>query len=375
MFLTTIALISHASQAIGVETMLNFKRATKLINQLAPGDGPGIQYIIVDKNKVILEYCSGLSDIKHRTPLSLTHTMAAFSMTKTLTAIAMLQLAEKQMLSINDKAARYIEHPYSPEITIRQLINHTSGIPNPIPLKWVHLVEKHSMFDEGKALAEVLKENPKSTSSPGEKYRYSNIGYWLLGRIVEAVTKQDYQSCIQKNIFKPLHLRPEEIDFVIHAPNNHAKGYLAKYSFMNLVKGFVTNQEVWGDYEGSWLHIQNVYVNGPAFGGAMGSAKAFSRILQDLLSEESIILNKSTKELLYSQQKNNSGKNIEVTLGWHLGDLSGIRYFFKEGGGAGFHCEMRIYPTVGLGSIIMTNKTSFDSRKQLSHIDKQFVNR
>jgi len=374
-FLTAVVLISHVSQATGVETMLNNKRVTKLINDLAPGDGPGIQYVIVDKDKVIFENSSGLSDIKNKTPLRLTHTMAAFSMTKTITAIAVLQLSERPGLRIDDKAARFIEHPYSPEITIRQLLNHTSGIPNPIPLKWVHLVKNHSLFDEGKALAVILEENPKSVSLPGEEYRYSNIGYWLLGKIIEAVTQQDYQSYIQKNIFEPLGLKPEEIDFAVHAPDNHAKGYLEKYSFTNLLKGFVTNKEVWGGYEGSWLHIQDVYVNGPAFGGLIGSAKAFSCILQNLLSENSVVLSQSTERLLYSQQKNSSGKNIDMTLGWHIGELNGIRYFFKEGGGAGFHCEMRVYPSDGLASVIMTNRTSFNSRRQLSIIDKHFISR
>ena len=372
-FLTTFVLSSHAFQAIGADTVFSNKQAAKLIDDLASGNGPGIQYIMVDKDKVIFEYCSGLSDIKNKIPLTLTHTMAAFSMTKIITAIAVLQLSERQELRIDDQAATYIKHPYSSEITIRQLLNHTSGIPNPIPLNWVHLAKNHGLFDEDKALAAILRENPKSPHLPGEEYSYSNIGYWLLGKIVEAVTQKKYQNYIQKSIFEPLHLKPEEIGFVIYVPGHHAKGYLSKYSFMNLLKGFITDKEVWGEYEGRWLHIQDVYVNGPAFGGAVGSAKAFSCIMQDLLSEHSILLNKSTKQLLFSQQKISSGKNIETTLGWHIGDLNRTRYFFKEGGGAGFHCEMRVYPAAGLASVIMSNRTSFNSRKQLSRIDQHFV--
>lgn len=133
-----IILANHTSQAASQpashDTIPAYKQATKLIDELAPADGPGIQYIIFDKDKVIFEHKSGLSDVKSRTPLSLNHTMAALSMTKTITAIAILQLAERQKLNIDDKAAKYIEHPYSPEITIRQLLNHTSGIPDPIPL-------------------------------------------------------------------------------------------------------------------------------------------------------------------------------------------------------------------------------------------------
>lgn len=136
----------------------------------------------------------------------------------------------------------------------------------------------------------------------------------MLGKVIEAVTKQDYQTYVQQRIFQPLKLEPREIAFEIFVPSNRAKGYLAKYSLLNLIKGFVTDDEVWGEYEGNWLHVKNVYLNGPAFGGAVGSAKAFSRILQDMLSDESILLGKNAKYLLYSEQKNNSGKNIDMTL-------------------------------------------------------------
>jgi D-alanyl-D-alanine carboxypeptidase len=349
------------------------EQATKLIDALAPPDGPGIQYIIADKSNVIFEHSSGLSDIKGRVALSMDHTMAAFSMTKTITAIAILQLVGNGKLKLDDRINRYVKHPYSPDITIRQLLNHTSGIPNPIPLKWVHLANSNDKFNEDIALDRVLRENPKSDNAPGENYAYSNIGYWLLGEVVEAVTKLEYQTYVRQNIFQPLKLGPAEIDFKINKSSNHAKGYLAKYSFINIIKGFVTNKEVWGEYEGSWLHVKDVYLNGPAFGGAIGSAKAFSRILQNLLAEKSLLLEKTGMQLLFAQEKTNNGKPIAVTLGWHIGELNGLGYFYKEGGGAGFHSEMRMYPSLGLESVLMTNRTSFNSRKELSRIDSIFL--
>ena len=372
-FLTMTVSFNSVSEAASIGVMPQYAQVAKLIEKLTPSDGPGIQYIIVDKSNTILEYSSGLADIKRRTPLRLSHTMAAFSMTKIITAIAVLQLVEKQLIKLDDKLDKYIKHPYSPDITIRQLLNHTSGIPNPIPLKWVHLANSNDKFNEAAALAVVLRENSKSDNAPGENYAYSNIGYWLLGKVVEATTKQEYQAYVTMNIFQPLKLKPAEIDFKINDLSNHAKGYLSKYSFMNLVKGFVTNKEVWGEYEGSWLHINDVYLNGTAFGGATGSAKAFGRVLQDLLSEKSLLLGNSAMQLLYTAEKTNAGKLIPMTLGWHIGELKGLRYFYKEGGGAGFHSEMRIYPSHGLASVIMTNRTSFNSRKELSRIDENFI--
>ena len=144
---------------------------------------------------------------------------------------------------------------------------------------------------------------------------------------------------------------------------------------MNLFKSFLIDDSIWGEYEGGWLRINNVYIDGPAFGGAIGSAKAFSRILQSLLSKKSVLLGDNIKQYLYSQEKTRSGKKIEMTLGWHIGKLDEVTYYFKEGGGAGFHCEMRIYPDINLASVLMVNRTSFNTRKQLSKLDKHIMSR
>ena len=88
-------------------------------------------------------------------------------MTKTLTAIAILQLFEKERLHLKNKVSDYIQHPYDQSITIMHLLNHTSGIPNPIPLRWAHLAAKHDEFDEKYELAKVLSDNSNAESSPG----------------------------------------------------------------------------------------------------------------------------------------------------------------------------------------------------------------
>ncbi len=293
-------------------------------------------------------------------------------MTKTLTAIAVLQLFEQSKINLDGKVSEYIQHPYNSEITIRQLLNHTSGIPNPIPLKWVHLADKHYDFDESKAFAEILKEHSDLDTQPGTEYSYSNIGYWLLGKLIENVSGKSYTDYVTENIFKPLALSTDEAGFLI--PNNHhAKGYLKKWSFMNLLGRFFIDRDVLGDYEGRWLHIKNIYLNGPSFGGAIGTAESFGKILQDLLSEQSKLLQPKSKQLLYSQQVTKSEKKIAMTLGWHISQLNGETYYYKEGGGAGFHSEMRIYPESGLASVLMTNRTSFNSRKILSELDTNFV--
>ena len=358
---------------LSVEVLPDNQRVINLLSDLSSLDGPGVQYIVLDKNGIIFSASRGLADIENKIPLSIDHTMSIFSMTKTLTAISILQLVERQRLTLDDKVSKYVEHPYNSEITIRHLLSHTSGIPDPIPLKWVHLASKHREFDEQQSLSKVLKDYSESNSVPGEKYGYSNIGYWLLGRVIEAVSGKRYCSFIEENLTKVLGLSFNEIGCEVIDERNHAKGYLNKFSFFNLAKYFVMNKEIWGQYEGSWLHINNVYINGPSFGGVISSSKAISRILQDLLNDKSHILSENMKDQLYAQQKTATGEPIDMTLGWHIGSLGDSKYYFKEGGGAGFHCEMRIYPDNGLASVIIVNKTSLNTKKELNQLDSGFI--
>jgi CubicO group peptidase (beta-lactamase class C family) len=351
--------------------MTDQRRIVEIMDKGLRSGGPGMAYIVADAAGPIFERAGGLADISGRVPLALTTTLAAFSMTKTLTAIAVLQLAMAGALRLDDKVSEHIAHPYDPGITIRQLITHTSGLPNPIPLRWVHGADVQAGFDGRAALAAVLAKHGGQRSRPGDRYLYSNIGYWLLGEVVEAASKQDYAAFVRARVFSPLGLSPQDIDFAIAEPRNHAKGYLAAFSPMNFLKRFLLDRGVWGDYEGSWLRICDVYPDGPSFGGAIGSAAAFSVILRDLLKEDPVLLSKASRALLFEQARLNSGRTIDMTLGWHIGRIEGRPYYFKEGGGAGFHCEMRMYPAQGLASVIMVNRTSFNSNRFLSRLDRE----
>lgn len=336
---------------------------------------PGLQYIVTSEVCVLFEYAGGWADIQNQKPMTLDTTMMGYSMTKAFTAVAILQLVEQGKLELSDEMDYYLaDTSYAGHhITIRQLLDHTSGIPNPIPLRWVHPVDDDASFDEDAALAQVLRENPKLTFEPGQKFAYSNVGYWLLGKIAERATRQAYPDYLRANVINPLGLSPQEMGFTIPDPARHAKGYLAKFSLTNLLKGFVTDRKFWGGYEGNWLRIKNHYPNGPAFGGLVGTARGFAYFLQDQLRTESVLFEPETKRLLETQQTDKNGQPIPMTLGWHIGGTNSSTYFFKEGGGGGFHSEMRIYPRKGIASIVMANSTTFDATSFLNQMDGAFL--
>ncbi len=342
--------------------------------EIDSGKSPGIQYLVVDKDSELFVFAGGFADILERRPVQPNTTMMIYSMSKTITAAAVLQLVEKGKVALNDPVSKYVDGiPYGSKVTVRHLLSQTSGIRNPIPLKWVHPAEEHAKFDENAALYEVVNENAELDFTPGMKYAYSNISYWLLGHVVARASGSCYEDYVQQNIFKRLSISANEIDFVIPSRQEHAKGYLPKWSFLNLVKFFLIDSRFVGEYEDGWLHINDHYLNGPSFGGIVASAPAIGVFLQDQLRDSSKLLSNRMKAFFFEQQKDNNGKFINMTLGWHIGSDEGIRYYFKEGGGGGFHSEMRVYPEQEIAAVVIANNTSFDAKNFLNTADKSFL--
>lgn len=344
-----------------------------IAKRLMSKDFPGLQYIVVSPESILFNYTGGVADIRGNKMMESKTTMMIYSMTKTFTAAAVIQLADNNKLSLDDPVSKFIpDIPYGEKITVRQLLSQTSGIPDPIPLKWAHLTEEESSFNEDLALNNILAEYPKLDFYPGKKYGYSNISYWLLGKIIEKASGIRYREYMRENIFRRLNLSTNEIDFIIPSGSNHAKGYLKKYSFLNLFKSFVMDSKYFGEYEDSWLCIRDHYLNGPSFGGMVSSARSISMFLQDQMQEESVLFSKKGKNLFFEQQRNNDGELIEMSPGWHIKSIGTTTYYYKEGGGGGFHCEMRIYPSLNIASVVIANNTSFDAPGFLNDVDSGF---
>jgi len=330
---------------------------------------PGVQYVVVDDAGAVFEYAGGSADLAAGRAMTSATSMMAYSMSKTVTAAAVLQLADAKRLALDDPIDKYVESPYGPGITVRELLSHTSGIPNPIPLRWVHPAAQHATFDERAALADVLRRHSKLSSAPGTKYAYSNIGYWLLGSLVEHVSGEPFTAYVASHVFRVLGVE-QELAYEIRNPADHAGGYLEKFSLMNLVKGWLIDSALVGGYEGGrWLRIADHYPNGPAFGGIVGTARGFAAFLQDQLRPHSRLFGDATRSLFYEPQRTRDGRSIAMTPGWHVGSVNGDRFFYKEGGGGGFHCMMRLYPATRLAAVVMTNATGFDVRRLMDTID------
>jgi D-alanyl-D-alanine carboxypeptidase len=338
---------------------------------------PGIQYVVVNSEGILFSGSAGYSDLKNQKRIGSETTMMAYSMTKTFTAVAVLQLAEQGRIDLDAPLSVYLpDLPYGNEIRVRHLLSQTSGIPNPIPLKWVHLMSEHEEYNPSAELSKILEKYSDLDFQPGKKYAYSNISYWLLGDLIATVSGKPYETFMSENIFKKLGMKPFDAGFIIPSLDNHAKGYLKEWSMIDIFKSFLVESKYFAEYETGWLAIQPHYLNGSAFGGLVCSAETISVFLRDQLREDSRILSSASRNLFYSHQYDNNRKAVEMTLGWHIGkfgnDSSNSVFYYKEGGGAGFHSEMRVYKSLNLATVVIANNTSFDVKDFLNQEDKAF---
>jgi len=341
---------------------------------LAASKTPGVLYLAVNADGPVFEFAGGAADLGRRRPLDPATTMMAYSMSKTVTAAAALTLVEAGTLGLDDSIDRYLnDNPYGGAVTVRQLIAHTSGIPNPIPLRWVHPASAHAGFDEAAARSAVLRAHPQRVSEPGAKFAYSNIGYWLLGSVIERAAGRTFTAYVSERVLNRLAIAPSDLGFAIADPARHAAGYLERWSVFNLFRGFLIDRALVVGNVGSWVEIATHYPDGPAFGGLVGNARGLGIFLSDQLRPRSALLGDAARALFFEAQRISDGTEIPMTLGWHVGGAKGRSFYFKEGGGGGFHGMMRLYPERGIGTVVLANATGFDAAACLDAVDPELV--
>lgn len=328
-----------------------------LKQQLEGGELPGIQYLVLDEQGTVFEFNGGLRDVARRAPVTADTTFMSSSTTKVVTALAVLQLADRGLVELDGSLSDYApDHHYGDDPTVRQLIAHTAGVPNPLPLDWLHPAEDHDSFDEGAELARVLADNPELKSDPGSKYRYSNLGYWLLARVIESASGQSYCDYVSENILRPLDIAPTELGCTIPDPDIHATGYVKRFSLTRAMLGIMAPGFVFGESAEGWTGFAALYMNGPSYGGLIGNARGWSKLLADQLGDRSKVMSESAKRRFYEKQRTADGEESGTTLGWHTGVLEGHAYYSKPGGGPGFSSNVRVYPDRGIATVWLSNR-------------------
>ena len=162
--------------------------------------------LIARKGNVIYSGSFGIRDIVSKDSLNIKTLFQIASVSKTFTAMAVLKLVEAGKLNLDQKVDEIFKgFPY-PNITIRDLLSHRSGLPN-----YLTVTEKdwrNEGLKSNKDLLEYfIKKQPKPLGRPNRSFSYNNSNFALLALIIEKASGKSYQKYLQKNIFDPLDMK------------------------------------------------------------------------------------------------------------------------------------------------------------------------
>lgn len=186
----TFAFVSCAQNEaanVAIQQLVETYAADKLLNGTI---------IVAHKDSIIYKGQFGYANIETKEKIKSSTLFPIASLTKQFTATAIMMLQEKSKLSIENEISDYIDVPTCMQsVTIKNLLNHTSGIPN----YWQNKIanNKDSIFD-------FLYHCDSLLFSPNTDFAYSNSGYFLLGEIIEAVSQKTYDEFLHDNIFIPI---------------------------------------------------------------------------------------------------------------------------------------------------------------------------
>jgi CubicO group peptidase (beta-lactamase class C family) len=167
---------------------------------------PGLSYGIIAGGELVYSGSFGYSNLEEKIPASSQSLFRIASMSKSFTALAILQLRDAGKLKLDEPAETYLPElktidyltTDAPRITVRHLMMHATGFPEDNP--W----GDRQLADTDRELMQLIKNGVSFSNVPGITYEYSNLGFALLGQIVQKVSETPFTQYMSENVFEPL---------------------------------------------------------------------------------------------------------------------------------------------------------------------------
>ena len=322
---------------------------------------PGTAFGIVVDGKLVYSGGFGYTDVAKKIPATPKSLFRIASMSKSITAMAVLKLRDAGKLRLDDPAEMYIPelkaHKYltadAPKITVRNLMTHSAGFPEDNP--W----GDRQLADSDADLINLIKAGIANANVPSFAYEYSNLAFAMLGHIITVVSGKPYQQYITETILKPLGMNDTKWEYTQVPAEKLALGY-------------------------RWL--DNAWVEEPllhdgsygAMGGLITSIEDFSKYVAIHQAawpprndaDTAPIKRSSIREMaqpwtfsgLFAQAKNSAGQICPTASGYGYGlgwsqNCVGMVSVGHSGGLPGFGSQWRFLPEYGIGVIAYANLT------------------
>lgn len=328
---------------------------SKLDSLRIAGNFPGLSLAIASKNKTVSLSC-GYSDIEKQVRLRTDHLLMQGSVGKTYVSAIAISLIKQGKLKLNEKVSAYLGHydwyrriPNAATITVRQLMNHTSGVMR-YEFKPDFLNDLNANPTKYWKPEELLKYilDEKAAFAAGEGWEYSDTNYILLGMIIERLTRKKYYDLLQQNILKPYNLQHTKPTDKIILPGI-AQGYAGKEN------DFGKKEKVINEDSTFIINPQFEWTGGGIYSTTSDLAKWGKLLYEGSICDTGIMMKNAVPAKLGPNTKYGLGVIIRQT---ELGTAYGHSGFFP-----GYLTEMYYFPDKGICIAIQCNSSDFKNLK------------
>jgi CubicO group peptidase (beta-lactamase class C family) len=311
---------------------------------------PGCGLGVIKDGKLIYARGYGIANLEYDLPNNSKSVYRIGSTSKQFTAASIVLLVEKGKLSLDDNLNKfYPEFPdYAKNITIRHLLNHTSGIRDYLTLSFLKGLGDNDFFTD-KDVMHWLINQTELNFAPGEEFVYSNSGYWLLGQIVNQVAEMTMAEFAKKEMFIPLemnstHFHNDHTQIV----KNRASGYIPKGEIVkNRDPEYIPKVEE--EFQISMTTLEMI-----GDGGIFTSIEDIKK--WDDAYYDSKVLSKNFWGMMTQQGKLNNNEEIDYASGLFVSKYKGLKTVSHGGAFVGFRAELLRFPEQEFSIAIFTNR-------------------
>ncbi len=342
---------------------------------------PGLSLVVVRDGKTVYAKGFGWADEPRNMPMTSQSVCHWWSLTKIVTAIAILQLREEGKLQLEDSVRKYltwfdVEYPSanSKTVTIQHLLTHSSGLPDAgwRIISWIHH-DYDPPVNQSALIQKVLPDFAELEYEPGEDTRYSNIDYMVLGAIIEKISGQTYEDFVRSRIMKPLRMDQTDFVYTKEMTADEAAGSHPLFNAMTLLRPFVAGYYV-REVSGDRLWFERIYTDQTPPTGLIGPATDAARLVAAYLNGGELdgqrILTPASISLMthnaYVRKKNDTRSRHWQGIGWQVYADSNSTVLRHSGGGPGFSTEMQLCPEKNLGIVLFMNDGTCEGWKVLN---------
>jgi D-alanyl-D-alanine carboxypeptidase len=292
---------------------------------------PGAGVAIVRNGKIVFTKGYGLADVDTGTPVTENTAFQIASVTKQFTATGILLLVEQGKLGLDDAVGKYVSGLPAKwnGVTIRQLLNQVSGIPN---YNAGERLDPNKVYKKTEIID--LMRDVAMTSEPGTRWEYSNTNYFLLGMVIEKVAGKPYAEFMRERVFKPLAMDSTIVNAKGVAVKNAAAGY--------------------SPAQGKWQRTEIGDPGLPYAAGAIVSTPA-DMAKWAVAVIEGRLLKKASWDAAFASGKTADGKPTNYGFGWYTAKFGDVDYVYHSGGIAGFGAYHSRFPADSFSVVVMTN--------------------